>query len=310
MNADLHCHSTVSDGTLEPEALAARAKANGVELWALTDHDELGGQQRARDAARAVALPYLNGVEISVTFLDTTVHIVGLGIDSDDERLRQGLAATRGGREARAREMADELAKVGIPGSYEGALRYVGNPDLISRTHFARHLVESGVCADTQEVFRRFLVEGKPGFVPHRWATLKNAVTWIGDAGGIAVVAHPARYKFSPTEEYALFSEFKGHGGRGVEVVTGSHTAAEAERYAGTAKEFELLAYLAQNSGRALSRDNIMASVWGYDAMVTPRSIDRFVNALRNKIEPEPTAPRFIKTVREFGYKFDVSGMA
>ena len=242
MNADLHCHSTVSDGTLEPEALAARAKANGVELWALTDHDELGGQQRARDAARAAGLPYLNGVEISVTFLDTTVHIVGLGIDSTDERLRQGLAATRGGREARAREMADELVKVGIPGTYEGALRYVGNPDLISRTHFARHLVETGVCADTQEVFRRFLVEGKPGFVPHRWATLKNAVTWIGDAGGIAIVAHPARYKFSPTEEYALFTEFKGHGGRGVEVTTGSHTAAEAERYAGTAREFDLLA--------------------------------------------------------------------
>jgi len=242
MNADLHCHSTVSDGTLEPEALAARAKANGVELWALTDHDELGGQQRAQEAARTAGLPYLNGVEISVTFLDTTVHIVGLGIDSDDERLRQGLAATRGGREARAREMADELAKAGIAGTYEGALRYVGNPDLISRTHFARHLVESGVCADTQEVFRRFLIEGKPGFVPHRWATLKNAVTWIGDAGGIAIVAHPARYKFSPTEEYALFTEFKGHGGRGVEVVTGSHTAAEAQRYAGTAKEFDLLA--------------------------------------------------------------------
>ena len=242
MNADLHCHSTVSDGTLEPEALAARAKANGVELWALTDHDELGGQRRAQDAARAAGLPYLNGVEISVTFLDTTVHIVGLGIDSDDERLRQGLVATRGGREARAREMAAELAKVGITGTYEGALRYVGNPDLISRTHFARHLVESGVCADTQEVFRRFLVEGKPGFVPHRWATLKNAVTWIGDAGGMAIVAHPARYKFSPTEEYALFTEFKGHGGRGVEVVTGSHTTAEAERYAGTAKEFDLLA--------------------------------------------------------------------
>jgi predicted metal-dependent phosphoesterase TrpH len=242
MNADLHCHSTVSDGTLEPEALAARAKANGVELWALTDHDELGGQQRARAAAGGAGLPYLNGVEISVTFLDTTVHIVGLGIDSDDERLRQGLAATRGGREARAREMADELAKVGIPGAYEGALRYVGNPDLISRTHFARHLVESGVCADTQEVFRRFLIEGKPGFVPHRWATLKNAVTWIGDAGGLAIVAHPARYKFSATEEYALFTEFKGHGGRGVEVVTGSHTAAEAERYAATAREFDLLA--------------------------------------------------------------------
>ena len=237
MNADLHCHSSVSDGTLEPEALAARAKANGVELWALTDHDELGGQQRAMAAARAAGLPYLNGVEISVTFADTTVHIVGLGIDSSDERLAQGLAATRGGREARAREMAAELAKVGIEGSFEGALRFVGNPDLISRTHFARHLVESGVCADTQEVFRRFLVDGKPGYVPHRWATLKNAVTWIGDAGGLAVIAHPARYKFSANEEYALFTEFKAHGGRGVEVVTGSHTAAEAVRYAESARE-------------------------------------------------------------------------
>jgi len=242
MNADLHCHSTVSDGTLEPEALAARAKANGVELWALTDHDEVSGQRRARDAARALGLPYLTGVEISVTFLGTTVHIVGLGVDSDDSALIHGLEATRGGRGARALEMADELAKVGIPGAYEGALRYVGNPELISRTHFARHLVESGVCADTQEVFRRFLVEGKPGFVPHRWATLANAVGWIAAAGGVAVVAHPARYRFSPTEEYALFTEFKGHGGRGVEVTTGSHTAAEAERYAVTAREFDLLA--------------------------------------------------------------------
>ena len=175
MNADLHCHSVVSDGTLEPEALAARAKANGVELWALTDHDELGGQQRrARRRARA-GLPYLNGVEISVTFArHHGAHRRPRHRQPTTQRLRRGLAATRGGREARAREMADELAKVGIAGAYEGALHYVGNPDLISRTHFARHLVESGVCADTQEVFRRFLVEGKPGFVPHRWATLRQ----------------------------------------------------------------------------------------------------------------------------------------
>ena len=241
-NADLHCHSFLSDGTLAPEALAARAKANGVELWALTDHDEIGGQARARAAASAAGLPYLTGTEISVSFAGVTVHIVGLGFDADDATLVQGLAATRGGREARAREMAAELAKVGIRGAYEGALEYVGNPEVISRTHFARHLVESGVCNDTNEVFRRFLVEGKPGFVPHRWASLRNAVEWISNAGGLAVVAHPARYKFTPTEEYALFSEFKALGGRGVEVVTGSHSAAEAVRYAGTAREFDLLA--------------------------------------------------------------------
>ncbi|MCE9658475.1 MAG: PHP domain-containing protein [Burkholderiales bacterium] len=242
MNADLHCHSLVSDGTLEPEALAARAKANGVALWALTDHDELGGQSRARAAAQAAGLPYLTGTEISVSFAGTTVHIVGLGVDADDPSLAAGLAATRGGREPRAREMAAALAKAGIAGAYEGALKFVTNPDLISRTHFARFLVESGVCSDTNEVFRRYLVEGKPGFVPHRWAQLGEAVGWIVGAGGLAVIAHPARYKFTPNEEYALFTEFKAHGGRGVEVVTGSHSAPEALRYADTAREFDLLA--------------------------------------------------------------------
>ena len=242
MNADLHCHSVVSDGTLEPEAVAARAHANGVELWALTDHDEVGGQARARDAALGLGMPYLAGTEISVTFAGTTVHIVGLGIDPADRALLAGLAATRGGRKERALEMAEGLARVGIEGAFEGALQYVGNPQLISRTHFARHLVETGVCADTQEVFRRFLVEGKPGYVPHRWASLRDAVTWIDEAGGLAVIAHPARYRFSSNEEYALFTEFKAHGGRAVEVVTGSHSAAEATRYAEAALEFDLLA--------------------------------------------------------------------
>lgn len=242
INADLHCHSVVSDGTLQPEALAERAKANGVELWALTDHDEIGGQQRARAAASALGMDYLSGVEISVSFAGITVHIVGLGFDDADAGLRQGLASTRGGREARAREMSDGLAKVGIHDAYEGALKYVGNPDLIGRTHFARYLVEVGACSDTSDVFRRYLVEGKPGYVPHRWASLGDAVRWINEAGGMAVIAHPGRYKFTPTEEYALFSEFIGHGGRGVEVVTGSHTTAEYVKYADMALEFGLLA--------------------------------------------------------------------
>ena len=241
-NADLHCHSVVSDGTLTPEVLAGRAKANGVELWALTDHDEIGGQQRARAAAQAVGLPYLSGVEISVTFAGETVHIVGLGVDEEDTQLKQGLWRTRGGRDVRAQDMSEELAKVGIQHAYEGALKYAGNPQLISRTHFARFLVETGVCKDTPEVFRRFLTEGKPGFIPHRWAQLGDAVRWIIQAGGVAVVAHPGRYKFTPNEEYALFTEFIAHGGRGVEVVTGSHSPAEFIEYADLAKEMGLLA--------------------------------------------------------------------
>lgn len=242
LNADLHCHSVVSDGTLTPEELAARAKANGVELWALTDHDEISGQARALSAAKAEGMHYLTGTEISVTFAGQTVHIVGLGFDHEDAGIHEGLRKTRGGRGERAQEMSQGLAQVGIHGCYEGALKYVGNPELISRTHFARYLVESGVCADTHEVFRQYLTEGKPGFVPHRWASLKEAVQWITDAKGIAIIAHPARYNFTPNEEYAFFTEFKNHGGQGVEVVTGSHTTAEYVKYGEMAKEFDLLA--------------------------------------------------------------------
>ncbi len=242
LNADLHCHSVVSDGTLTPEALAARAHANGVELWSLTDHDEIGGQARACAAAQALGMGYLHGTEISVSFAGRTVHIVGLGFDPQDPRMQEGLRTTRGGRHARALDMAAGLAKVGIHGSFEGALTFAGNPDLISRTHFARYLVETGVCADTYEVFRRFLTDGKPGYVEHRWAGLGDAVRWIRECQGVAVIAHPARYDFTPTEEYALFTEFKNHGGQAVEVVTGSHSAAEAIQYADMAREFGLAA--------------------------------------------------------------------
>jgi 3',5'-nucleoside bisphosphate phosphatase len=242
LNADLHCHSVVSDGTLTPEALAERAKKNGVELWALTDHDEIGGQHRAAAAAKGQGLHYLTGTEISVTFANETVHIVGLGFDANSASMLAGLQATRGGRGERAKEMSAQLAKVGIHGAYEGALKFVGNPELISRTHFARFLVETGVCKETHEVFRKYLTEGNPGFVPTRWASLRDAVHWITDAGGVAVIAHPGRYKFTPTEEYALFTEFKAHGGRATEVITGSHTAAEFVKYAETAREFDLAA--------------------------------------------------------------------
>ncbi len=242
LNADLHCHSNVSDGTLDPEDVAARAHAGGVELWSLTDHDELGGQRRAREAALDLGMQYLHGVEISVSFAGETVHIVGLGFDPDDADLNGGLAATRGGRRERAMQMAAGLAQVGIKGAFEGALRYVGNPQLISRTHFARFLVDSGVCSDTHSVFRRYLTPGHPGFVPHRWARLGDALRWITQAGGIAVIAHPGRYRFMPTEEYALITEFIAHGGRALEVMTGSHSDAERIKYADTALEFGLLA--------------------------------------------------------------------
>jgi predicted metal-dependent phosphoesterase TrpH len=242
INADLHCHSVVSDGTLTPEELAQRAYANGVRLWALTDHDELGGQERAGAAAHALGMDYVAGVEISVTWMGQTIHIVGLGIDSAHMGIVEGLRLTREGRGNRAKLMAEQLLKVGIPGAYEGALYFAGNHDLISRTHFARFLVERGICKDTNQVFKNYLVEDKPGFVPHLWATLDNAVAWIKLAGGVAVIAHPGRYKLNAMQMDALYKHFKDIGGLGIEVITGSHSPDQYSTYGKIAQQYGFLA--------------------------------------------------------------------
>jgi predicted metal-dependent phosphoesterase TrpH len=242
LNVDLHCHSNVSDGMLPPAVVAARAHANGVDVWALTDHDELGGIPQAREAAESLGMHYVTGVEISITWAGETVHIVGLQIDEKNEDLVRGLAHTRSGRERRAREIAAQLATAGIPNAFEGALRFVGNPDLISRTHFARYIIEQGVEKDISGVFRNYLIDGKPGYIPHRWASLKDAVSWIRGAGGIAVLAHPGRYNFDDMAQDVLLNEFKRLGGTGVEVVTGSHTVDEYDEYAKVAKRYGLLA--------------------------------------------------------------------
>jgi predicted metal-dependent phosphoesterase TrpH len=242
LKVDLHCHSNVSDGVLAPAAVAAYARKGGVDVWALTDHDEVKGIKAARAAAAGLGMRFVAGVEISVTWANETVHVVGLQIDEDAPQLAQGLAATRAGRDARGREIAHQLARAGIPDAYEGALKYVGNPDLLSRTHFARYLVEIGACSNTPEVFRKYLSEGKPGYVPHRWASLADAVGWIRGAGGIPVIAHPGRYRFDRTAEGALFDEFKQLGGNTIEVVTGSHTPDQYAVYAEAAKRYGFLA--------------------------------------------------------------------
>ena len=242
LNADLHCHSVVSDGTLTPEQLAERAYANGVRLWALTDHDELGGQERARAAANSLGMDYLSGVEISVTWMGQTIHIVGLGIDAAHAGILEGLRRTREGRGLRARQMAEQLLKAGIPGAYEGALHFAGNHELISRTHFARFLVEQGICKDTDQVFKRYLVEDKPGYVPHLWATLDDAVAWIKGAGGAAVIAHPGRYKLSAMQMDELYKRFKEIGGMAIEVITGSHSPNQYQTYGKIAHHYGFLA--------------------------------------------------------------------
>jgi predicted metal-dependent phosphoesterase TrpH len=239
---DLHCHSYVSDGTHAPAWLAQRAHSRGVDLWALTDHDEVSGVAEAAATARTLGLPFLTGVEISVTWEEKTIHIVGLGVDENHEGLRQGLQQTRAGRVQRGQAMAAQLEALGIQGVWKGALKYVSNPELVARPHLARYLVEAGVRRSVGEVFLHYLKEGKPGFVPHQWANLPDALGWIHAAGGMAVVAHPARYAFSQQQEQAFFDAFVALGGQAVEVVTAAHTPVETAHFSALALKRNLYA--------------------------------------------------------------------
>lgn len=242
MNVDLHCHSTVSDGWLDPEAVVRRAVANGVDMLALTDHDELGGLDAAATAAAELGLKFVCGVEISVSFGGETIHIVGLGVDHHHPALVEGLRTVRSGRDERAQRISAALEKVGIRGALEGARRFARNPDLVSRAHFARHLVASGLMPDVKTVFDHYLVRGKPGFVEHEWASLEDAVGWIRAASGIAVVAHPARYRLSAADLEKLFDRFVAAGGEAVEVVSGAHSEDEMRKFASVARRRGLLA--------------------------------------------------------------------
>jgi predicted metal-dependent phosphoesterase TrpH len=235
---DLHCHSTWSDGLCTPGAVVERAAGRGVDVLALTDHDELGGLPEARAAADERGITLINGVEVSVSWETHTIHVLGLRVDPAEPLLAEGLATVRQGRSERARRMADSLAAVGIRGAYEGALQYVTSERLISRTHFARFLVETGRAAEVKDVFKRYLTRGKPGYVPHQWASLPDALAWIRAAGGQAVVAHPGRYPLSPTAMRRLLGEFRDLGGQAIEVISASHNAAQADEFATYARTF------------------------------------------------------------------------
>lgn len=242
LDVDLHSHSTHSDGQLTPRELVARARARGVKIYALTDHDELSGLSEARAEAEACGMTFIAGVEISVSWGGETLHIVGLNVDPQHGAIAEGLRGVRAGRAARAERIAADLERVGVPGALEGAKRFALNPELLSRTHFARHLVDRGIVKDAQTAFRRFLTQGKPGYVEHQWAELSQAVRWITAAGGTAVIAHPGRYKLNNRKNENLLSEFRDLGGVGVEVVTGSHSTDQYATWARYAQRFGLKA--------------------------------------------------------------------
>lgn len=239
---DLHCHSTRSDGLLAPADVIRRAAERGVEVIALTDHDEVAGLAEARSAARDAGIQFVDGSEVSVTWRGDTVHIVALGIDPANAELAGGLADVRSGRDARARRIGEALGRAGISDAFEGALGYVTSERLISRTHFARFLIEAGHVRDLKEAFKRYLTTGKPGYVPHAWATLAEVVGWIHGAGGQAVIAHPGRYKLTASGLRALLAEFRDLGGDALEVVSPSHTPAQYTEFATLARTYGLKA--------------------------------------------------------------------
>jgi predicted metal-dependent phosphoesterase TrpH len=234
---DLHCHSTRSDGLLSPGEVVRRAASRGVDVLALTDHDELSGLPEARDAAREAGIALVPGSELSVSWEDLTVHVVALNVDDTDPALVAGVGAIRSGRSGRAKRIGESLARAGIPGAYDGAMKYVTSEQLVSRTHFARYLVEAGYVRDVKDVFRNYLVPGKPGYVEHEWTTLPEAVGWIHGAGGVAVLAHPGRYKVDGKAGMRkLLGDFQAAGGDAIEVLSPSHTAAQVAEFATQAR--------------------------------------------------------------------------
>lgn len=237
---DLHCHSTRSDGLLAPAEIVRRAASRGVDVLALTDHDEVAGLAEAQEAARDTALEFVCGSELSVSWEDLTIHVIALHIDPVHAALVAGLEAIRHGREARGRRIAAALETAGIPGAWEGARRHVTSERLISRTHFARFLVEAGHAGEMKEVFKRFLAPGLPGYVEHAWATLPDAIGWIHAAGGDAVLAHPGRYKVSPGGLHRLLSDVRDAGGDAIEVLSPSHTASQVAQFASLARKYGL----------------------------------------------------------------------
>jgi len=242
LNVDLHMHSSASDGVLSPADLVARAAANNLEVMALTDHDTLDGLAEATEAAADHGIRFTPGVEISVTWAGETLHLVGLGFDPQAAPLREALREMQRSRHRRAQEMNQALVDAGLPSVLEAALAFAGNPMLVGRTHFARALVAQGVCHHVQEVFDRYLTPNKPGYVPHQWARLSHAMSWIQGAGGTPVLAHPARYRLTETARWALLQEFLSLGGRTIEVSTGSHTQDDTRRYQQIALQWGLRA--------------------------------------------------------------------
>ncbi len=241
MQIDLHTHSQASDGRLTPTELVNRASDSGIEMLALTDHDGIDGLNEARQNAVKQGIQFINGIELSVSWNKCTIHIVGLNFSMDYRPLQEGIQQLQEFRAVRAREIADKLEAVGIKGAYEGAQYFAGGK-MLGRMHFAQFLVAQGHAKNIRSVFKKYLVANKPGHVVGDWASLKDAVHWITGAGGVAVIAHPARYKLSRTKLRKLITEFSALGGQSIEVISGCPCVNEINTMACHANDFDLYA--------------------------------------------------------------------
>lgn len=238
---DLHCHSTASDGALAPEAVVRRAREKGVTHLALTDHDTIAGLDKAGLAAREAGVSLIPGTELSCLWKNHTIHIVGLDFDTSETGLNLALERQNSNRWRRAHAIAEKLVKLNISDMVAKATDKAGG-DVPGRPHFARVLVEEGVVKDSAQAFKRYLGSGKAGDVRAFWPTLEEVVQWITGAGGIAVLAHPRKYKLTATRLRALTSDFRQAGGRAIEVSTSGQSSGDLGFLAELCRREKLLA--------------------------------------------------------------------
>lgn len=242
MRIDLHVHSSASDGVFSPAEVVRKAHANGVEVMALTDHDTVSGLKEARKEAEKLGMRFIDGVELSVSWGGRTIHVVSLG-PKKFEPYRELSEKLSKQRDLRARTIASKFDAMGIYNTYEQALDLAGNGLNLSRRHFALALVQRGTVGTEDEAFEKYLREEGPAFVKTQWMTLPEAMRFIRETEGVAVVAHPGRYNFAaPLTTIDLLEEFKALGGDAIEVTTGSHFEAENERYTRVALNMGFLA--------------------------------------------------------------------
>ena len=240
LSIDFHMHSTASDGVLSPTTLVELCHENNVQVMALTDHDTTEGLAEAKSVAESKGITFINGVELSATWNKKVLHIIGLNIDPENPELINALEDLKQQRLNRAERIAKKLNGIGISGSLEGAKKF-SSGGLITRPHFAQFLVDQGHATDPQDAFKRYLGDNKKAYVSTEWPEMEKVVETIKYAGGIAVLAHPLRYKMTASWLRRLLTSFKEVGGQGMEVVCGYYTSTEIETSIGYALKFELM---------------------------------------------------------------------